>query len=130
MRIFACFGADEPDARFIKSCIRNIKNNDDIVIFQDKYFDFFYVGDVNLVIEKILKNDPLIYKDTNLCYNNKLKLSEVASIIRTKMNSNINIVIEKKSLGLSYTGDSTRLDGLSLPLTGLDKALDKYLTTK
>ena len=128
LRIFGCFNNDEPESRFIKTCIRNIKNGEPIVIPQDKYFDFFYAKDVNIVIEKILQEHPLAYKDINLSYRNKLKLSELALIISHKMNAGGSISVEKN--GLSYTGDSTNLEQLNLPLIGLDKALDEYIANE
>lgn len=129
LRIFACFNNNEPDSRFIKTCIRNIKNKEPIEIQEDKYFDFFYAKDVNIVIEKILKDDPLPHKDINLSYNNKLKLSELAIIISKKMGVKPNVVIFNEQ-GLNYTGAPDRLYELGLPLTGLDKALDEYIANE
>ena len=128
LRIFACFNNDEPESRFIKTCIRNIKNGEPIVIPQDKYFDFFYAKDVNIVIEKILQEHPLPHKDINLSYRNKLKLSELALIISHKMNAGGSISV--KESGLNYTGDPTNLEQLNLPLIGLDKALDEYIANE
>jgi GDP-L-fucose synthase len=45
LRIFNIFSESENSTRFIKMSIDSIKNNKDIFIDNDRYFDFFYIDD-------------------------------------------------------------------------------------
>ena len=127
LRIFGSFNYNERPQRFVSTCISNCKNKQDIIIPEDKLFDLFYAEDIVTVVKKVLSDHPLFYKDINLCYNKKLLLSEVAEIIKAKMNSGVNIVIKSKSMGSSYTGSSKRLDSLSLDLIGLEEGLQRQI---
>ena len=127
LRIFGSFNYNERPQRFVSTCINNCKNKQNIIIPEDKLFDLFYAEDVPTVVKKVLLDHPLFYKDINLCYNKKLPLSEIARIVRTKMNSDVNIVIESPLMGDSYTGSSKRLDSLGLDLIGLEAGLQRQI---
>ena len=55
-RIFNIFHVNEESNRFIKSCFLAKKNNTNITIFQDKYFDFVYEHDFTKVVEYYIDN--------------------------------------------------------------------------
>lgn len=127
LRLFGCFSHYEKPQRFISSCINNCTNKTSITIPEDKLFDFFYAGDVATVVRKIFTDHPLPHKDINLCYGKKLLLSEIAEIVKSTMNSGVNINIKNNELGDSYTGDSKRLDSLSLDLVGLSAGIKQQI---
>jgi nucleoside-diphosphate-sugar epimerase len=127
LRIFGSFNYNERSERFISSCISRCKEKEPITIDQDRLFDFFYAEDITTVVKKILKSDPLLYKDINMCYNKKLLLSEVAQLVCDKMSENALIQIENPNTGNSYTGNSQRLDGLGLNLIGLEAGIQRQI---
>lgn len=96
IRIFNVFSKNEKETRFIKMCINNIKKNQNIIINNDRNFDFFYIEDLVKVIEYYINNNNL-EKDIDLCYKKKYKLSEIAElIIKSKISLYDNLLINKK----------------------------------
>ena len=98
IRIFNVFSKNEKETRFIKMCINNIKEKKNIIIDNDRYFDFFYIDDFIKVIEYYINNNNL-EKDIDLCYKKKYKLSEIAQLFKNNINlledisfKNINIL--------------------------------------
>jgi GDP-L-fucose synthase len=126
-RIFNLFHVNEEETRFIKSCF-NAKNNDEqINIFEDKYFDFVYEDDFIKIIKFYFDNIELpekLIKTINICYEKKYKLSEVANLIinePTKIN-----IIDSNCSNKNYSGDNTFLKSLNIELLGLEKSLKIY----
>jgi nucleoside-diphosphate-sugar epimerase len=83
-RLFGCYGIDEPPTRFISSCLRGPTH-----IQENRYFDFFWVGDIHKVITNFTTCDGEV---RDLVYKTKWKLYDVA-----KMN-------KAKVISLSYDG--------------------------
>lgn len=124
-RIFNIFHINEEPDRFIKSCFNAKKNNTDITIFQDKYFDFMYEEDFIKIVKYYidnLNNINKLDKTINLSYDKKYKLSEIAELIINK--NNIKILDDK--CNFNYCGDSTLLNKLNLNLYGLEKSIEIY----
>jgi len=116
-RLFGCFGKYEEKTRFIKSTLRNIKENRPIIIHQNKMMDFFYIGDVCTVIEYYIKNfDKKLPKDVNLVYEEKISLFEITNIIKELTNSKVSVIIEKDGFGDCYVGSGEKLSSLNLNL--------------
>jgi nucleoside-diphosphate-sugar epimerase len=90
-RIFGCYGIDEPPTRFISSCIRGLTH-----IEENRYFDFFWVGDIHKVITNFTVCDG---KVRDLVYKTKWKLFDVA-----KMN-NAKAVSLSRDGGPAYIGE-------------------------
>jgi UDP-glucose 4-epimerase len=125
-RIFNIFHVNEEPDRFIKSCFLSKKQDTNITIFEDKYFDFVYEDDFIKIIKFYLDNgnsQAVLKKTINICYNTKYKLSDIAKIIIDK-NNNINI-LNTTSL-YNYSGNNSKLEALNLSLLGLEKALFLY----
>jgi nucleoside-diphosphate-sugar epimerase len=130
LRIFGCFGTDEPDTRFIKSAIRSVKGEKPIVIHQNRYMDFIYVKDLCKVVEHYIENNfkKDLPKDVNLCYNTSKSLLDVANKINQFMGKTYdNVRIEQSGFHTEYTGDSTNLESLGLNLHGLDEGLKRCI---
>jgi GDP-L-fucose synthase len=104
IRIFNVFSKNEKETRFIKMCINSIQKNENIIIDNDRYFDFFYIDDLIKVIECYINNNNL-YKDIDLCYKKKYKLSEIAKDISHEKTK---IIINSIS-NLNYIGNYGKL---------------------
>ena len=125
LRIFGCFDENELDSRFIKSCILKSRINENIIIHEDKIMDFFYIGDLISIVKYFLLVNP-VYKDINLSYKNKYKLSEIAKKIINETNSKNNIIIQKEN-GLNYNGNFDKLLSLPIKLEDFKKGLKKTI---
>lgn len=122
LRIFNCFGLTEPKTRIFPKFV----NSDQFTIYDDRYFDYFSVQDLCIVVEYFLKQEPK-FKDINCVYNTKYFISEVISMFKIINNINKTINVVSKS-NLNYTGSSLRIDSLNLPLRGLEYGLANYFT--
>ena len=126
-RIFNIFHVNEEPDRFIKSCFNAKKNNTEITIFEDKYFDFVYEDDFVKIIKYYFDNvcfPEKLIKTINICYEKKYKLSEIANLIindSTKIN-----IVDSTSLNKNYSGDNKLLRSLNIELLGLENSLKTY----
>jgi dTDP-4-dehydrorhamnose reductase len=88
-RIYGCYGIDEPSTRFISSCLTG-----QVTIHENKYFDFFWVGDIHKVITNFKKCDGQV---RDLVYETKRTLAEVARIN--------GILVDDTPIGTPYIGE-------------------------
>jgi len=126
-RIFNIFHANEEPDRFIKSCFNAKKNNTQITIFEDKYFDFVYEKDFIKIIQYYFDNAETpekLIRTINICYEKKYKLSEIAKLIIND-SSRIDIMNSTQS-NKNYSGDNTLLKSLNIELSGLERSLKIY----
>ena len=124
-RIFNIFHSYEEEDRFIKQCFLAKKNNTNVNIFEDKWFDFVYENDFIKIIDYYfsnINNRNILEKTINICYNQKYKLSDIAKLI---VNSS-NITILKENSLNNYSGNGEKLYKLGLDLDGLNKSLHLY----
>ena len=124
-RIFNIFHSYEEEDRFIKKCFLAKKNNTNVNIFEDKWFDFVYENDFIKIIDYYfsnINNRNILEKTINICYNQKYKLSDIAKLI---VNSS-NITILKENSLNNYSGNGEKLYKLGLDLDGLNKSLHLY----
>ena len=116
LRIFNIYhNLEEPD-RFIASCFKAKQENSNLTIFQDKYFDFFHKDDFIKVIDHYIINCDrvvLLPKTINLCYKNKLLLSQIALHI---IGNRDNIIVEKQESNNNYCGNSNLLYSMRLDI--------------
>lgn len=124
LRIFNAFTHFEKDNRFIKSNIIKYIKKQDIEIWGDANFDFFYANDIYKAINHFLNNPTNEYTEINLVYNKKHKFSEIANIINTLDSHKVNIII-KEGQNKHYTGNGERLSNLGLDLEGLTEGIKK-----
>ena len=120
LRIFGCFYHNELSTRFIKNNINKYINHKSMIIHQDRYMDFFYMDDLINIIEYSLNNPPSTYKDINMSYLKKYKLSDITSIINDLSSYKVDVIIENENFGLNYTGNGKLLNSLNLKLKGLE----------
>ena len=74
LRIWGCYGPDEPLTRFSSVCVRE----GHVVIPQDRYFDFIDVCDVKRVVHEYVEGSR-DDKECNLVYPEKMLLSQWAT---------------------------------------------------
>lgn len=120
LRLFGCFYHNELSTRFIKNNINNYINHKSMIIHQDQYMDFFYMEDLINIIDYSLNNPISTYKDINMSYLKKYKLSDIANIINELSSHKVDINIENKISVLNYTGNGEKLNSLGLELKGLE----------
>lgn len=122
LRIFNAFTHFEKDNRFIKNNIYKYIREENIEIWGDAYFDFFYSNDIATVIEHFINNPPQEYTELNLVYDSKYKFSDIAAIINNLSEYKVDILI-KEGQNKHYTGDGSKLKVLNLNLKGLEKGI-------
>ena len=129
LRLFGCFGEHEDPQRLLRATYNRIIRGESPNIHNDKWMDYFYAQDIGRVIEYIVNNiEKDIPKDINLCYNEKYRLSDLVYKIKYLTKSDCDVIIYNNQIGsLSYTGDSTELESLSIALTGIDIGVEKCL---
>jgi GDP-L-fucose synthase len=121
IRIFNVFNEDELSTRMIKANIFNYINKNPIVIYQDKWMDFFYMDDLCEVIKFVI-NSKSNQKLINCSYIQKYKLSDIANIINNLSDYKVDILIENKTIGLNYYGDYN-LHLFDINLKGIQKGI-------
>ena len=126
LNLFNVFGPLENSRRFVKNCIDNCKNGRDIIIENDRYFDLFYIGDLIRVIKHLINNPPESYYEMDVCYSDKLKLSETAQMIKELTKSDVSVNINSESYR-NYIGNAEKLNELKLFLGGLRQGLENYI---
>jgi GDP-L-fucose synthase len=123
IRLFNVFGADEEEARFIKSNIQRYINKEAIIIHQDKLMDFFYIDDL-ITLVKFYLGKTHIPEEINAVYKDKHTLGGIATMINNlSYPDQVDIVIEKEGFSKHYIGKSTRLDVLPIKLKGLEQGI-------
>ena len=93
-------------------------------IHQDRVMDFFSSHDLCLVLEYYMQNISKIflYKDLNLCYTNKVKLSDVCKEIQ-KSGKKAWTTFDESGFAPAYCGSSRRIDSLGIEFLGLSKSI-------
>lgn len=125
LRLFGCFDPSEDNARPFKKLDNMIQQNQQFVIEQDRWFDWFGARDMLQVIEHVLERNCQ-YRDINLVYSKKTRLSDALRLYCELHGADPDMVKIIQDDGLNYTGDGSRLDSLSLSLLGLETSLEHY----
>lgn len=108
LRIFACYGPNDHESKFITHAIRCCIAKKDITIRQDCYFDYMHVYDLAKIICYFIDNVPQ-FNEYNVCTGKRILLSQIAEIVRANMNADNEILILKEGMNFEYTGDNSRL---------------------
>lgn len=108
LRIFACYGPTDHESKFITHAIHCCMKNEDITIRQDCYFDYMQVTDLANVLVHFIENKPTQHA-YNVCTATRVKLSEIAQIVKDEMGTDNQIVLLSEGLNKEYTGDNKRL---------------------
>jgi len=125
LRLFGCFGEDEPDDRFIKRSINRLKKGLPIELFCNKHMDFFYINDVATAVDYYIRN-PL-KGVINLVYPEMETLESISYIIQEEMEviSDILWNFEGGVHPPSYTGNRTLLNETGIQFLGLREGIKR-----
>jgi UDP-glucose 4-epimerase len=123
LRLFGVFHEQEANHRFFKKLLRNGK----ITINNDVHFDYFYLGDLVPVIDKIIKDAPHL-RDINMVYRDKYTMSQLAEMFCQIQGIDCKNVTVAATGQNNLTGSPSRLLDLNLNLTGLIAGFKLYTT--
>ena len=118
IRIFGVFDENEWDTRFIKTCLKNYKNKEPMVIHQNKLFDFIYMDDLVTIVNFIILKPNI--KSIDGCYRESYTLREIANYINTLDNHICDIKLKLTNIGSPYTGN---FKNYNLDLIGLKQGI-------
>lgn len=121
LRLFGVFHETESDRRFLKK----VRNEEQITIENDSYFDYLYLPDMFPVIDLILENKCQI-RDLNMVYTNKYRLSQIAYMLCDHLGLDKNKIIIKNQEGLSLTGSAYKIQTLNIDFIGIEKGIRNY----
>ena len=126
-RIYGVFGKDEADKRFISTSLKNLKNNKDIEVFEDKFFDFVYIDDLTTVISyyvnTIDSRKEALPSELEVVYSQKHKLSDIANMM-LKIHKSGNLTLPSTNdLGNSFIGTQYGIEWLPVKIKGLNKGI-------
>lgn len=125
LRLFGCFGPDEPDYRFFRrNVIRNL-NGLPIEINQNRLFSTIYVEDLAEVVLFYLYNldkKPLP-RVLDCCYRSTFDLYEFASLINGAADIPTDVKVLNATQASDYAGDGDALSKLKIPLKGLERGI-------
>ena len=105
IRIFAVFDENELDTRFIKSNIKRYLNKEDIIIYQNKLMDFFYMKDLVTLVNHYIKENHLP-KIAECSYEEKYSLLDIANLINNLSDHKVFIKRLDFTKGNSYIGNT------------------------
>ena len=122
IRIFNVFNEYELNTRMIKYNILNYIYKKPIIVYQNKFMDFFYMGDLILLLDFYINNNNLP-KILECCYEKKYNLLDIANIINQLSNYNVSVQIQNNGFDTSYCGNYNELSKLNLNLIGLESGI-------
>lgn len=111
IRVFACYGPGDHYTKFITHCIQSILDGaDELTIRQDCVFDYMHVSDLAKILLRLIACDqPHKYHDYNVSSGEKYLLSEIATKVKSAMNSDIPIRIMTEGRNFEYTASNERI---------------------
>lgn len=131
LRPFYVFSVNEDKDRFISTCISKAIKNEQIDIWEDKFFGVFYIKDLYILIKFIIEH-PYWYSELNCVYPEKTKLSDIAKFIVKETNSSSTINVGKH--GLNYTSESSEINYLIdkklISFYGLESGLKEMILSR
>jgi len=109
---------------FVYSTIEKCLKNEDVLIWENLFFDIYYVNDLINLIDLIIINNSQEYEEIDCVYEKKYKLSDIAKIIKNISNSKSNIIIQNDN-SLNYTGNYKCIPDLHL--TPIEDSLNNLI---
>lgn len=128
-RIYGVFGADEAEGRFITTSIKNLKEEKDIEIFEDRWFDFVYIDDLIQVLKYYITTIDSrregLPSELEVVYSQKFRLSDIAQILLDINGSKQKLNINSKEEGTSFIGTQYGIEWLPIKFKGLIPSIKK-----
>ena len=127
LRLFGCFNWDDDPERFITSGILNVRRGLPIRIHRQKEMDYFFLDDVFLVMDHLIKNGGP--RNINLVYDEKKDLMGIAKFIQEDMiQYHPSVKIEETGVEAPYTGNGEVLEDMNIPLIGLREGIRRTVS--
>jgi nucleoside-diphosphate-sugar epimerase len=123
LRFFNVFGPETPDNMFTSVNIKNYILKKEIVIFKDKFMDFFGIEDTKKVVDLYLDKSECLPKEVNLVYETKTKLSDVANIINDLSDYKVPVTVLEEGMDKSYCGSGELLKTFDIDFIGLEEEI-------
>ena len=108
LRIFGCYGANEPERRFIRHAIDRCLKNEPVTIRRDCGFSYVFVKDLGRAAVRLLSTADPAHHDYTICDGRSLKLSEIAEIVRKLTGAEVPVQVLDPVLNNEYTGSNAR----------------------
>jgi len=127
LRPFGVFGKHEDySIRFISNMICKAVFNLPLTIKQNRRFDYIYIDDLVNIIEHFLNNSGK-HGTYNITPDKSIALVDLARKVLKISGKDLPIKIAEDSMGIEYSGDSSRLrhEIKRLKLTAIDDAVQK-----
>lgn len=121
MRLYGCFGPLQDKNRFIASCFRKALLGSDILV-SDMYMDYFYIGDVIIVLNRYIEKQPT--EDIDLVYSDSgsINLIDIAKEIYAMVGRGGRVI--RYDYGKTYCGNPIFLNSLNIDLLGRSKGFN------
>lgn len=120
LRLFGVFGQNESKSRLLKKVISG-----ESIKVADRYFDYFYINDLIPILDYYINHSPK-YKDINVVYPNKIRLSDFLNQFCEMHNLSKDNIKISNTLDLAYTGSANKLTDLQISFLGLSQGLKDY----
>jgi nucleoside-diphosphate-sugar epimerase len=130
LRMFGCLDASESTHRklpVLQHFIRSLKyyDPDGWALENDRFFDWFSLHDISVVVDAVIQG-KIPYKDMNLVYDQKYRISEFLQLYCTVHNLDADCLRINSTSETHHTGDGSKLASCNLPLWGLERSLKEY----
>jgi GDP-L-fucose synthase len=103
LRIFGVFDENELDTRFIKANIKRYIDKQPLIVYKDKFMDFYYMKDlISLVKYYIKENGDNLLKEYNCSYHNVYTLKKIATMINNLDDHEVSILVSESGFGPHY----------------------------
>ena len=123
LRFFNVFGPTSQKDMFTSANIRNYIDKRDIVVFKDKYMDFFGINDTKKVVDLYLEKAKELPKDINLVYDTTQTLCDVGDMINNLSDHKVPVNVVERGMDNPYCGSGKTLSTLGIKLDGLQHEL-------
>ena len=120
LRVYAVFDEFELPTRFIKSSILRYKDNQDIIIYDNKLMDFYYMEDFLNHVNYYIEYDSIytLNRSMDCCYSVKYSLLDIANKINELGSHKVNVQVI--STASNYIG---KYNSIPIKLVGLERGI-------
>lgn len=108
LNIFACYGYGEKENRFPSYAINRVLAGENIEINQNVIFDYLFVEDMQQIVEYFITHIP-VSNIINITPTDSMSLLEIANIVKTFSDKEIEVTVNNPEMNNEYTGDNSRL---------------------
>ena len=128
LRLFGCFDHSEPDFRLIKSCLKMIDTNKELVVKNDRYVSVISGIDFANIVHQVIKKRTHNPSDLNCAYSSKMRMSEILYHVMRAYKSKVNFSIEPMDNGkFEYSCNSYLLEDNYNIEYGFEKSIEHYI---